>query len=58
MVAYTKHGHPLTFKHPAVQSACMFAGEFCCLIIYVIIHFTTKQAPPTVCLAVSPLVTC
>lgn len=29
------HGHALTFKHPAVQSACMFAGEFMCLLIYI-----------------------
>ena len=34
MVAHA-HGHALTFKHPAVQSACMFAGEFLCLLIYI-----------------------
>ncbi len=57
MVAHTKHGHPLTFKHPAVQSACMFAGEFCCLIIYAIIHLTKRHPPPPVW-SLSPAIAC
>lgn len=30
------HGKPMLFKHPAVQTACMFAGEALCLIPYFI----------------------
>lgn len=37
VVGHLKHGQPVTFKHPAVQSGLMFAGEFGCLIIYIII---------------------
>lgn len=45
VVAHTKRGRPLTFKHPAVQSCLMFAGEFGCLIIYIIITCTKSKKP-------------
>lgn len=47
-------GRELTFKHPAVQSAMMFLGEFLCLIPFFIHYWhssagsraTGKQASP------------
>lgn len=32
VVGKAADGTPLTFKHPAVQSACMFLGELLCLV--------------------------
>lgn len=32
MVAHTFDHKPITFYHPAVQCACMFLGEFLCII--------------------------
>ncbi|WIA13396.1 hypothetical protein OEZ85_006976 [Tetradesmus obliquus] len=37
-------GTPLTFKHPAVQSACMFFGESLCLIPYFIMRWRKRKA--------------
>ncbi|KAF8058115.1 SLC35F6 [Scenedesmus sp. PABB004] len=37
-------GTPLTFKHPAVQSACMFFGEALCLIPYFILRWRRRKA--------------
>eukprot|EP00892_Ulva_mutabilis_P004515 jgi/Ulvmu1/2435/UM134_0016.1 len=36
VVGRTPDGAPLAFYHPAVQSACMFLGEFLCIIPYLI----------------------
>ncbi len=46
VVAHGHHGAPLTFRHPAVQSACMFAGEFLCLLLYVAMQWRKKAAAP------------
>ena len=32
VVAHTYDNKPITFYHPAVQCACMFLGEFLCII--------------------------
>eukprot|EP00882_Tetradesmus_deserticola_P026641 GHRQ01029407.1.p1 GENE.GHRQ01029407.1~~GHRQ01029407.1.p1 ORF type:complete len:319 (+),score=128.52 GHRQ01029407.1:1002-1958(+) len=37
-------GTPLTFKHPAVQSACMFFGESLCLIPYFVMRWRKRKA--------------
>jgi hypothetical protein len=37
-------GSPLTFKHPAVQSACMFFGESLCLIPYFYMRWRKRKA--------------
>jgi hypothetical protein len=37
-------GTPLTFKHPAVQSACMFFGESLCLIPYFYMRWRKRKA--------------
>lgn len=37
-------GTPLTFRHPAVQSACMFAGEMLCLIPYFFLRHQRRKA--------------
>lgn len=34
-MAHTYDQKPITFYHPAVQCACMFLGEFLCIIPYV-----------------------
>lgn len=44
-MGHTRSGAPLTFKHPAVQSACMFAGEFLCLLLYVAMQWCKRKAP-------------
>lgn len=36
MVGEDSKGRPLTFKHPAVQTAFMFAGESLCLIPFLL----------------------
>uniref|UniRef100_A0A915MET2 Probable arginine--tRNA ligase, mitochondrial n=2 Tax=Meloidogyne incognita group TaxID=654580 RepID=A0A915MET2_MELJA len=33
----------LAFDHPVFQTICMFFGEFCCLIVYLIMHFIRKR---------------
>ncbi|KAF7638547.1 Solute carrier family 35 member F6 [Meloidogyne graminicola] len=33
----------LSFDHPVFQTICMFFGEFCCLIVYLIMHFIRKR---------------
>lgn len=47
MVGHTHGGRPLTFKHPAVQSACMFAGEFLCLLLYLLMQWRKKKTSQT-----------
>ena len=37
------HGQEQTFKHPAVQSAMMFLGEFLCLVPF-FIHYWWSTA--------------
>eukprot|EP00879_Flechtneria_rotunda_P000652 GHRR01000766.1.p1 GENE.GHRR01000766.1~~GHRR01000766.1.p1 ORF type:complete len:730 (+),score=256.50 GHRR01000766.1:2549-4738(+) len=37
-------GTPITFKHPAVQSACMFFGESLCLIPYFYLRWRKQRA--------------
>lgn len=37
-------GTPITFKHPAVQSACMFFGESLCLIPYFYMRWRKRKA--------------
>jgi hypothetical protein len=47
VVGHTHSGAPVSFKHPAVQSACMFAGEFLCLLLYVAMQWRkSKPAQP------------
>ena len=36
VVGHTRQGDPITFYHPAVQSSCMFLGEFLCLVPYLL----------------------
>jgi hypothetical protein len=43
IIGYTKDGVPLTFKHPAVQSACMFFGETLCLIPYFYLRWKKRR---------------
>ncbi len=43
VVGYDKSGHELPFKHPAVQSAFMFLGEFLCLIPF-LLHTWHKKS--------------
>jgi hypothetical protein len=45
VVGHTHHGAPRSFKHPAVQSACMFAGEFLCLLLYVAMQWRKSKTP-------------
>lgn len=40
VVGHTKHNKPIFFQHPALQTCLMFAGEFSCLIIYIVITYT------------------
>jgi hypothetical protein len=37
-------GQPITFNHPAVQSACMFFGESLCLIPYFYMRWRRQRA--------------
>jgi hypothetical protein len=53
VVAHTPHSHkPITFYHPAVQCACMFLGEFLCIIPYLYQQWKqwsqkpSRQPPP------------
>lgn len=41
VVGRTLHGVPVAFYHPAVQSACMFLGEFLCIIPYLLQRWRT-----------------
>ena len=43
MTGADDHGQELTFKHPAVQSAMMFLGEFLCLVPF-FIHYWRSTA--------------
>lgn len=40
-------GTAITFKHPAVQSACMFFGECLCLIPYFFMRWRRQKAKRT-----------
>lgn len=42
-MGYDKAGHPVTFQHPAIQSAFMFLGEFLCLFPYLIISWRNQN---------------
>lgn len=44
VVGHTHSGAPRSFQHPAVQSACMFAGEFLCLLLYVAMQWRRSKA--------------
>ncbi|GFR44395.1 hypothetical protein Agub_g5618, partial [Astrephomene gubernaculifera] len=39
VVGHTPDGKPVTFKHPAVQSAFMFFGEMLCLLPYYLMEW-------------------
>ena len=57
MVGHTHSGVPRSFKHPAVQSACMFAGEFLCLLLYVAMQWRkskTSRPDPQRMLSLEP----
>ena len=43
MTGADAHGQEQTFKHPAVQSAMMFLGEFLCLVPF-FIHYWRSTA--------------
>ena len=42
----TAAGEPRVFTHPAFQSACMFLGEFMCLIPYFSTYLRSKPRKP------------
>ncbi len=44
VVGHQPDGTPITFKHPAVQSACMFLGECLCLIPYFFVRWRRQRA--------------
>lgn len=44
MVDTGPSGEPLMFRHPAVQSACMFMGETLCLIPYFYMRWRRMRA--------------
>lgn len=44
MVGHLPDGTPITFQHPAVQSACMFFGESLCLIPYFYMRWRRRKA--------------
>ena len=46
IVGHTATGKPLTFSHPAFQSACMFLGEFACLLPYFCTYLRSKPKKP------------
>ncbi len=43
VVGHDRKGQELTFKHPAVQSAFMFLGEFLCLIPFFLYTWTSRS---------------
>jgi hypothetical protein len=44
VVGTAPDGSPLLFKHPAVQSACMFLGESLCLLPYFYLRWRRRAA--------------
>eukprot|EP00775_Hariotina_reticulata_P005318 gene5318-5553_t len=44
VVGHLPDGQPITFNHPAVQSACMFFGESLCLIPYFYMRWRRQRA--------------
>ena len=54
VVGEDAHGRPQTFKHPVVQTACMFGGECLCLVIYLLGRLYRRVAGPPPAEAATP----